>query len=355
MRARATRKGNAVLASPAASPAASPPVVPDRWQAWDNHLETTPHTGFMQSSWWADFRTAAGYEYFGAILKDGAAIVGGALVQKFIHASGSCFYYVQDGPLLPDEEPAAGDVFTAILHVIEEHRRAEPRPVSHLRLEPRWPRQPECALGFSPVRRDCFAEPRHTLWVDLRQSEAALLAQMKPKGRYNIRVAQRHGVTIVEDNSARGRHDFQAIYADTAGRQGFAAMPPDYFQTLIPLLVSRHRGSLFFAEHQGVRLAAALVVYFGPRATYFFGGSLGDHREVMAPYLLHFEIMRQAKARGHAWYDFWGVAPDNEPDDAWHNLSVFKRKFGGVEVRLTPTLDLVYDADAYAGYRARTG
>jgi lipid II:glycine glycyltransferase (peptidoglycan interpeptide bridge formation enzyme) len=118
------------------------------------------------------------------------------------------------------------------------------------------------------------------------------------------------------------------------------------------LLASRGQGSIYFAEYQGTRLAAAVVVYFGLRATYFFGGSLDLHRGVMAPYLLHFEIMRRARTMGLAWYDLWGAAPPGEPGHPWWNISVFKRKFGGAELTLVPTLDYVYDPAAYRRYRA---
>ena len=178
---------------------------------------------------------------------------------------------------------------------------------------------------------------------------------MKPKGRYNIRVAQRHGVSIVEDTSDRGLTDFLGIYQATTTRQELGPKPPDYFESLINLLSSYQKGSVFFAEYQGTRLAAALVVYFGRRATYFYGGSLDQHRDVMAPYLLHFEIMRRAKAMGHDWYDLWGVAPDSEPDHPWQNISVFKRKFGGLELNLVPTLDYVYDAAGYDHYVTTEG
>ena len=121
------------------------------------------------------------------------------------------------------------------------------------------------------------------------------------------------------------------------------------------MLSSLRRGAIFFAEYQGMRLATALVVYFGRRATYFYGGSLARYRRVMAPCLLHFEIMRRAKARGLEWYDLWGVAPEDEPEHPWANISAFKRKFGGVEVHLVPTLDLVYDQAAYDEYAALFG
>jgi len=117
-------------------------------------------------------------------------------------------------------------------------------------------------------------------------------------------------------------------------------------------LVPRGQASLFFAEHRGRRLAAALVVTFGRRATYLFGGSLLAHRRVMAPSLLHFEIMRRAKASGCEWYDLWGVAPSDEPDHAWQQISEFKRKLGGVEVQLVPTLDYVYDPAGYDRFQS---
>jgi len=175
---------------------------------------------------------------------------------------------------------------------------------------------------------------------------------MKPKGRYNIRVAQRHGVSVVQDGSEQGLVDFREIYEETTARQGMEAKPPEYFHALLSLLSSRRCGSLFFAEYRGTRVAAGVVVYFGRRATYFFGGSRSSHRHVMAPYLLHFEIMRAAKALGHDWYDLWGTAPEDEPDHPWYDISVFKRKFGGVGVDLVPTLDHVYDAAAYDTYLA---
>jgi len=308
----------------------------------------------MQSSWWAEFRLAAGYEHFAAILKHRNAIVGGAVVMKFSVTPQSCFYYVPDGPVLPPDESAAGEVFAAILEAIEDRRKTEAQMVSHLRIEPRWQRLPGFVRGFRSVAEftDKYSEPRNTLWIDLLASEEGILAQMKPKGRYNIRVAQRHCVKVVEDTSAQGLADFLSIYQAMAAHQGIQPKSASYFEDLVSTLWSAQKGSFFFAEYQGARLAAALVVYFGKRATYFFGGSLNHHRHVMAPYLLHFEIMRRAKALGFAEYDLWGVAPAEQSDHPWGEISVFKRKFGGVELKLVPTLDYDYDAAAYAQYLA---
>jgi peptidoglycan pentaglycine glycine transferase (the first glycine) len=326
----------------------------DRWKAWDRFLEATPDTGFMQSSWYADFRASVGYECFGVVIKDAEAIVAGAMVMKWWYEPNRCFYYISEGPVLPVEASAASEAFDVIMETIEKHRRSEAGTVSHLRIEPRWRSQPAYLRGFQPLEfQDQYTEPRNTLCIDLRLSEEAILAQMKPKGRYNIRVARRYGVSVVEDNSDQGLADFVRIYQRTIARHAIDGKPRSYFRTLLGILSDRRQVSLYFAEYRGRRLAAALVVYFGRRATYYFGGSLAVHRRAMAPYLLHFEIMREAKERGCDWYDLWGVAPEGAADDPWQDISVFKRKFGGEEVKLVPTLDLVFDPQAYEGYLAR--
>lgn len=344
----------AVAAEPSSLPAQpAAPAQSDRWTAWDKFLQATPETGFMQASWWADFRAHVGYEHFAIILRHEGAILGGALVQKFPWADGNCFYYIQDGPVLPKDESDAAEVFAAIINGIEDHRRNGTETISHLRIEPRWPRMRDFAAGFQPTKiNDTYFEPRTTLCVAVRPSDEEILNQMKPKGRYNIRVAQRHGVSVVEDNSERGLADFLRMYADMVKRQGINGKPAYYFETLVPILWSVGHGSLFFAEYGGQRLASALVIFFGQTAVYFYGASLDEHRNVMAPYVLHFEIMRKARARGHTWYDFWGVCPENEPEHPWQHFSTFKRKFGGVEFNIVPTLDYVYDSAAYERYAA---
>ncbi|NML15640.1 lipid II:glycine glycyltransferase FemX [Azohydromonas caseinilytica] len=326
---------------------------PERWQAWDRFLQQTPDAGFMQSSWWARFRAPLGFGHFGLTLRDGDAIVGGALVARCQTAPGECFYYVQDGPVLPPDAADAAQVFEAFLQRVERERAADSDIVSHLRIEPRWSALPGFVRGFQPADTDddLFNEPRRTLCIDLDGDDAALLAQMKPKGRYNIRVAQRHGVAVVEDSSGQGLADFVRIQRRTALRQGIDTKPPGYFKALLAA-APPGQASLHFAEYRGRRIAAALVIRFGLRATYFFGGSLALHRPVMAPYLLHFEIMRSVRAAGCRSYDLWGIAPEDEPEHPWQAISAFKRKLGGHELALVPTLDLVLDAAAYRRYQA---
>jgi peptidoglycan pentaglycine glycine transferase (the first glycine) len=320
---------------------------------WDEFLAVSrPDIGFKQSTWWAEFLGVRRWSHFGVVLRDGSEIVGGAIVLKRRFASGRCYYYLPQGPVLPADEADAEAAFEAIMSQIDERRRSESRTVSHLRIEPRWESRPAFVQGCREVGG--WLEPRNTLCVDLAESEEALLAQMKPKGRYNIRVAIRSGVSVVEDASPAGLDDFHAIYRETIERHGLWPYPHEYFQALTDRLIALDCGRLLFAEYQGRRLATALVIDHGDTASYKYGGSVLEHRSVMAPYLLHFEAMRGAKSRGRRWYDLCGIAKTDDPDDCFAGFSAFKRKFGGQERHFVPALEFVYDEDAYREYRGRS-
>src|SRR5689334_765557 len=205
------------------------------WKEWDAFVEPRSNAGFMQSSWWVDFRSTCGFGNFGIVLRSGNQIVGGAVVLRFLHRTDSCFYYIQDGPVLPLDCSLEEPVFHAVLSEIELRRKSELCTVSHVRMEPRWTVLPDFVTGFRPVRprADFFLEARDTRCVDLRLCETAILAQMKPKGRYHIGVAPRDGLSVVEDISGQGLADFQRIYEETCERQGMAPKPADYFETLV--------------------------------------------------------------------------------------------------------------------------
>jgi lipid II:glycine glycyltransferase (peptidoglycan interpeptide bridge formation enzyme) len=319
---------------------------------WDRFLESLPEGDFMQTSWWAKFMEERDWGYFGVMVNHGETILGGARVLCKFYRPGHCYYYIPEGPSLPAYPAVGAQVFQYLMNYVEQMRQQEDATVSHLRIEPRWSVLPDYITGFQAAKD--WMEPRRTRCIDLTQSEDTLLAQMKPKGRYNIGLAQRHGVQVVEDVSPTGRADFLRLYHETVTRQNLKAKSSAYFDSLLTTLTEFQHGTLFFAEYAGVRLATALIVCFGSRVTYFFGGSTEQHRQVMAPYLLHYEIMRWAKARGCACYDLYGIAPPERPEHRWAGFSAFKRKLGGQDIQFVPALDYVYDAEAYAEFKRKS-
>lgn len=316
---------------------------------WDQFLESKrPEIGHKQYIWWAEFQRQRGYDRFGIVARNDGAVCGGASVLIKSFAPGICYYYIPHGPVLPKCDQDAAELFDQVIAYVDDQQRNDPNQVSHLRLEPRWQLLPPFVKGFRQAAD--WNEPRTTLCIDLTLSDDQILSQMKKKGRYNIGVARRHGVTVVEDTTAQGLSDFVSLYKSTTTRQGIKRHSTMYFERLATTLFAFGRGSILFAQYRGKRIAAALVIYSGDTATYKYGGSLDVDRHVMAPYLLQFQCMRAARDAGCKWYDFYGVSPRHKPVIGWANFSDFKRKFGGCELNFVPALDLVFDPLAYQQY-----
>lgn len=192
-------------------------------------------------------------------------------------------------------------------------------------------------------------QPTHNWLVDLTQTEEQILASMKPKTRYNINLAQRKGVTVREGQ----KEDLLEVYKllmETAGRGNFRLHPQNYYWEIWEHL---HKNNLkvLIAEYNGKPLACMLLTLFGSTAIYLHGGSSNANKDVMAPYVLHWEAMKTAKNLGLQYYDFGGVAPEGQADHSWSGISRFKRSFGGFELVFPGSYDVVYSPLWYNVYR----
>jgi lipid II:glycine glycyltransferase (peptidoglycan interpeptide bridge formation enzyme) len=195
-------------------------------------------------------------------------------------------------------------------------------------------------------------QPEHTIILDISQSEADILAQMKQKGRYNIKIAERAGITISSSESRGAELDqFYELYKTMAVRQKISYRNKAYFEALLEILGERQYARCYnatIADSGGEQiLAAAIIGFCDHRATYLFGGSSNERRNLMAPYLLHWQIIREAKARGFSEYDFFGIAPCDNPNHPWAGVTRFKKQFGGQEVHLAGSWDLVFRPAEY--------
>ncbi len=208
-------------------------------------------------------------------------------------------------------------------------------------------------------------QPRITTVLDLAQSAEKLLARMHPKTRYNIRLAEKKWVKVRATRyEVRGTnsdiHSFSALLEETARRDGFRTHPSVYYEKLLSIRSVEFTNELFLAEHEGKILAGALVNFYAPSsgkgerpsgahrrvATYLHGASSNEARNVMAPYLLHWGIIQEARQRGYHYYDFWGI-----DETKWPGITRFKTGFGGQTVEYPETVDVVYRPTLYAVYR----
>ncbi|MBP9040278.1 MAG: peptidoglycan bridge formation glycyltransferase FemA/FemB family protein [Anaerolineaceae bacterium] len=187
---------------------------------------------------------------------------------------------------------------------------------------------------------------RNTVILNLQGTEEEWLARMKQKTRYNLRLAQKNGVTVrpaVLDELPL----LYQMYAETAQRDGFIIRPAEYYLEVWQKYIQAGMAEALVAEVEG-RVVAGLVYFFlGTRAWYVYGMSTGRHREKMPNYLLQWEAMRGAKARGCLVYDLWGAPEVFSNEDAMYGVYRFKEGLGGIVVRTIGAWDFPVNRTAY--------
>ncbi|MCX7787478.1 MAG: peptidoglycan bridge formation glycyltransferase FemA/FemB family protein [Spirochaetes bacterium] len=189
------------------------------------------------------------------------------------------------------------------------------------------------------VRRDLHLykalldiQPPDTVILDLTQTEEDLLKGMKPKTRYNVRLAMKKGV-VVRQGTEEDLEAWYTLYQETAVRDRIAIHPYSYYRTLFELSHTFTGESpilsLFLAHYEGVLIGGIIVALFKDEALYLYGASSNQHRNVMASYLLQWEAIQWAKSMGARTYDLFGIPPCEDPTHPMVGLYRFKTGFGG--------------------------
>lgn len=180
-------------------------------------------------------------------------------------------------------------------------------------------------FGFR--RTSLSVQPQEELIIDITKSQEALFAEMKPKTRYNIRVAERHGVQISDFRFQISDSIFENFYLlvqKTSQRQGIRAHAKEYYKKMFECLGQDGIAKLYTAQYQEKIIAVAIIAYFNGVATYLHGGTDDAFKFVMAPYLLHWKAILDAKAQGCARYNFGGVSSTKK---SWEGITRFKTGF----------------------------
>lgn len=339
--------------------------------AWDEFLAGRPEAHLLQTSAWGALKSAFGWRARRFIAGAGPEACGAqALIRRL--PLGFSLAYIPKGPVggLAGDPPGAvrADLLAEIDAALKKERAVL------LKVEPdAWEPPPDSAApgGFEPppgFRRSAHEiQPARTLVVDLSGAEDEILMRMKQKTRYNIRLAQKKGVEVLDGAAyaAAGGDPLEAfnrLMAVTGRRDGFGVHSPEYYRRAYDLFHPGGACELLIAVQAARPLAALMAFTRGRRAWYFYGASADEGRDAMPTYLLQWEAMRRAKARGCVEYDLWGVPDCAEAqleagftarsDGLW-GVYRFKRGFGGELRRAPGPWDRVYLPPLYALYRLR--
>lgn len=245
-----------------------------------------------------------------------------------------------------------------LLSLIESECRQ--RKAVFLQIEPDinepFPVEQLNALFSGYSRNEATIQPRGTILIDISEDEEAILAAMKQKTRYNIRLAERKGVKVELSDDLE---DFYKQMLVTCERDGFAVHSLDYYKNAFNIFEPLGQCALLRASFEGQSLAYLMLFLYGDRAWYFYGASNDACRNLMPAYLLQWEAMCHAKAKGAAIYDMWGI-PDADEDqleeqfmtrsDGLWGVYRFKRGFGGEVKRSVPAYVKVFKPLLYKAY-----
>ncbi len=185
-------------------------------------------------------------------------------------------------------------------------------------------------------------QPLRSIVLDITPDEATLLAQMKEKWRYNVRLAARKGVTV---RVAETIEDVQAWYRllETTGeRDQFGIHTLAYYIQVWRMFASRDEVRLLLAERDGQLLAGIFVSVFARQGIYLYGASSNEQRQLMPNYLLQWEAIRWAKSRSATSYDFWGIPDTDASGEAMAGVYRFKSGWGGQVVQFLGNYEYVY-------------
>jgi lipid II:glycine glycyltransferase (peptidoglycan interpeptide bridge formation enzyme) len=325
---------------------------------WDGWLGDSPGGGHvLQSYEWGEFKRRQGWRPIRLVLQRGGKVVGlGQFLAYDTAPVPGCLMYCTKGPWLPwDDEEAVRAFFEGVREV------ARREGVHTVKIEPEVLEEQKDVkallgeIGFRKARYDLNLKT--TLVVDLSLPEEELLARMKAKTRYNVRLAARKGVEVVEpDDFEEGWETFYGWMRATSERkEGYVLRRSRaYLYGVMRDMYDAGRGRLFFAEHEGTPLAGMYVFTFGEKYWYMYGASSDKKRNLKPNYLLQWEVMRWAKQRGLTHYDMVGVPKLEDLDETNSLWSVYKFKegFGGGIVDSLGCFDLpIKRARAAAWYR----
>ncbi|MCL4353829.1 peptidoglycan bridge formation glycyltransferase FemA/FemB family protein [Patescibacteria group bacterium] len=214
-------------------------------------------------------------------------------------------------------------------------------------------------LGLRPSFHPLFT--KYTFILDLTKSEEELLKNMHPKTRYNIKIAQKHAVTIVEDNSDKAFEEYLKLTKETTKRQGFFAHDEKYHRLMWETLKSQKPDENKLTAHlllakfrppkSGIRdltLAAWILFVYGGTLYYPYGASSDQYRNVMASSLMMWEAIRFGKKLGLKKFDMWGsLGPNPNKEDPWYGFHRFKQGYKAELVEFVGSFDLVINPLLY--------
>ncbi len=331
---------------------------------WNKIIISLPGAHLLQSQQWGDIKHSFGWDVIQKLWQDeqGTVVAAAQVLCRKIRFAGLSFpysvLYVPRGPILDwSDEALVKRVVTDLEKLAVKEKaiqmKIDPEVITGKIVagvetkEVNWvtPYLEKQNWHYSPEQ----IQFKNTVIVDLGGTEEDWLSRMKQKTRYNIRLAQKKGVTVRQIELDE-LPLFYRMYVETSLRDGFAIRSEKYYCQVWKSFIQQNMATGLIAEVENEPVAGLMLFYFANRAWYLYGMSTDKQREKMPNYLLQWEAMRLAKTKGCNVYDLWG-APDNfnEMDSMW-GVYRFKEGLGGDVIKTIGAWDFTPHPTLYRLY-----
>lgn len=306
-------------------------------------------THVIQSWEWGEFRKSLGLPLLRyGIYKNNKLLSAFQLTLHKIPFTNQYVGYLPKGPK-PDKQLAE-----ALIIIGKEQRCAFIKVEPNVMVESeshKESKESEVAKDFIPSPKPLFT--KYNFILDLTKSEEELLKNMHPKTRYNIRLAQKHGVKTEERTDDEAFKIYLKLYFETTKRQGYHGHNENYHRKVWETLKKEGIATLLIAHLKNEPLAAWMLLKFKGTLYYPYGGSSTTHREVMANNLIAWEAIKLGKKLGLKKFDMWGaLGPGANFSDPWYGFHKFKMGYGGKLLEYIGTYDLVFNWPLYWAFTA---
>jgi len=323
-------------------------------KSWDNFLLHHPKSNLLQSWAWGDFQESLGNTIWRFQVTDNEKIIAQFLAIRLSIGLGKYILYAPRDILINKFTPAHQQHESIKLIVDKTQRLAKEFNLILLRIEPAILEKDQTtlsiyhSLGF--VRSLKTIQPQEELILDIKPPDHKLLANMKSKTLYNIKLAAQKNIEVATSTDPKDISIFNKLNAQTAERGHFKAHDNTYYEKQLKTLGDKNAMELLIAYWQDAPVAAGLFTFFGKTATYLHGASNWRHRDKMAPYAMHWTAIQQAKHRGCLYYNLGGVNTDSKKP-SWAGITRFKLGFGGEAKKYIGALELPLDKTWFKFYK----
>lgn len=295
---------------------------------WDNFVKSFPQRTFVNSWDWGEFRKSLGDKIWRKGLFEGGDLKSIFLASK-VHAKKGSFLLLNHFPIIKDSkflEETLSDIKSIAVN----------EKVSFIRIAPIIDNQLD---GFIDSPSKVF--PTRSWVLDISNSEEDILSGMRKEYSRRIRKAERNSdINVSISRDIKDINSFYDLMKRTSKRHGFSSFSKEYLEKEFSVFSSDDNVFLSLGYYKRKLVAGAFVVLFGGKAFYHHGASEALSSTISVPQIVQWFAIKEAKKRNAFLYDFWSIAPDDNPNHKWAGLTFFKKSFGGRAISYPNTKDL---------------